>query len=146
MLPQLQKIDEKGINYYFSFTLNDYEKEGFEPNVRKVADRINTFKTLSEKIGRDKVIWRFDPLIMTDTIDVQVLLDRIFKIGEQLSKHTNKLVISFADISTYRKVRSNLHKHKVNYKEFNPETMIEVAKGLKELNKTLGLEISTCWL
>lgn len=144
IIPHLKEIDDKGINYYFSFTLNDYEKEGFEMRVRKLDKRIDTFKMLSEKIGKDKVVWRFDPLIMTDKITVESLLDKVLRVGNQIANYTNKLVISFADISTYRKVQNNLNKHSINYKEFTPETMEAIAKGLNEINKNWGLDIATC--
>ncbi|SCZ02963.1 DUF1848 domain-containing protein [Alkaliphilus peptidifermentans] len=144
IIPHLKEIDNKGISYYFSFTVNDYEEEGFEIRVRKLDKRIDTFKRLSEKIGKDKVIWRFDPLIMTDKITVEGLLDKILKVGNQISDYTNKIVISFADISTYQKVQKNLKQHNINYKEFNPETMEAVAKGLNEINKNWGLDIATC--
>ena len=144
LIPHLTEIDKKGINYYFSFTINDYEKEGLEPRVRKLEQRIDTFKTLSEKIGKDKVIWRFDPLIMTDKINVEELIDKIFKVGNQIADYTNKLIVSFADISTYRKVQNNLRQHNINYKEFTPETMEAVAKGLNEINRNWGLDIASC--
>lgn len=144
IIPHLKEIDDKEINYYFSFTINDYEKEGFEIRVRKLDKRIDTFKVLSEKIGKDKVIWRFDPLILTDKIAVEGLLDKILKVGNQIADYTNKLVISFADISTYRKVQNNFHQHNINYKEFTPETMKAVAKGLNEINRNWGLDIATC--
>ncbi|KUO76623.1 MAG: hypothetical protein APF77_16525 [Clostridia bacterium BRH_c25] len=144
LVPCLSDIDKKGINYYFLFTMNDYGKEGFEPRVRKLEDRIDTFKLLSEKIGKDKVIWRFDPLILTDQIDVEALLDKIYKIGSRIADYTNKLIISFVDISIYRKVQNNLLRRKINYKEFTPEAMETVAKELSTMNRSWGLEIATC--
>ena len=57
MLKYLPELDRRGIHYYFQVTLNDYEKEGFEPNVPSVAKRIETFKKLSQLIGKEKVIW-----------------------------------------------------------------------------------------
>lgn len=144
LIPYLKKIDEREINYYFTFSLNDYDNEGLEPNVRKLEDRISTFKRLSDNIGKDKVIWRFDPLIMTDRIDVDVLLDKIHRVGNQISDYTNKLVISFADISSYRRVQNNLRKMNINYKEFTSEMMHEVALGLSQMNKSWGLDITTC--
>ncbi len=144
VIPYLKEVDSKGINYYFLFTVNDYEKEGLEIGVRSLDKRIDTFKMLSERIGKDKVIWRFDPLILTDKITVEGLLDKILKVGNQIADYTNKLVISFADISAYRKVQNNLHRHHINYKEFTPETMEAVAKGLNDINKNWGLDIATC--
>ncbi len=144
IIPHLKEINRMGINYYFSFTLNNYEKEGFEPGVRVLEKRINTFKKLSYKIGKDKVIWRFDPLILTDKLSVDDLLNKIYEIGEQISSYTNKLVISFADISSYSKVQNNLQRKNIYYKEFTPETMEAVAKGLNHINKNWGLDIATC--
>ena len=73
ILPYLHELDERGIHYYFQVTLNDYVKEGFEPNVSSVDDRVETFKKLSEMIGKERVIWRFDPLIITPNITPRVL-------------------------------------------------------------------------
>ena len=39
--------------YYFQFTLNDYVREGLEPNVPPVAERIDTFKRLAGRIGKE---------------------------------------------------------------------------------------------
>ena len=39
LIPLLKILDEKGIHYYFQFTLNDYEKEGFEPNMPTLEKR-----------------------------------------------------------------------------------------------------------
>ena len=107
ILKHLKTFDDKHINYYFQFTLNDYEKENFEQNVPHLNKRIETFIELSETIGKQKLIWRFDPLILTDTIGVSDLLERISNIGDKLYKYTDKLVISFADIKKYDKRRKN---------------------------------------
>ncbi len=45
--------------------LNDNDDENFEPNVPPLNDRISTFSELSELIGKEKVVWRFDTLILT---------------------------------------------------------------------------------
>ena len=58
--------------YYFQFTLNDYVREGLEPNVPPVAERIDTFKRLADRIGKERVIWRFDPLMLGPAADTAV--------------------------------------------------------------------------
>ncbi len=90
-----------------------------------VDKRIETFIELSERIGKEKVIWRFDPYLLTDTSGVEELLRRTEYIGDKLKNHTDKLVFSFADIKTYKKVQNNLSKDSVPYIEFNERTMIE---------------------
>jgi DNA repair photolyase len=144
MLKHIGFLDDNIKNYYFQFSINDYREEGFEKNVPNLEKRIDTFKILSEKIGREKVIWRFDPLLLTDKIDVPELFERVKNIGDQLQNHTNKLVFSYADIKVYSKVAANLKKERVPYREFSSESMIEFAKGLQKLNKTWGFELATC--
>jgi DNA repair photolyase len=144
ILNHLDFIKEKIPNYYFQFTLNDYDEEKLEPNVPSVSSRIETFIQLSGKIGREKVIWRFDPLILTDKIGVDDLLRKVENIGNQLKGYTEKMVFSFADIKLYKKVQNNLRKNSINYQEFNESRMNEFAMGLQQLNKSWNFEIGTC--
>lgn len=131
-------------NYYFQFTLNDYDHEGFEGKVPKLDSRIETFKELSKRIGKEKVVWRFDPLMLTKDLSVKELLKRLEQIGNELFAYTSKLVFSFADISIYSKVESNLKKEQIDYVEFSLDTMFEFAEGLRNLNKNWNLELATC--
>ena len=156
ILPYLPELDRRGIHYYFQMTLNDYEREGFEPGVPPLRERIETFKELSKRIGRERVIWRFDPLMLAPGIDTQELLRRVSRLGSQLKGYTDKLVISFIDINAYRKVRRNLTKETncftestVASGEFTRPQMEEIADGLAKLRaswRTEGwnLTLATC--
>jgi len=144
IIKYLDYLNEKNINYYFQFTLNNYDTEKLEPNVPNVQERIETFIELSEKIGKEKVIWRFDPLILTDKIGINELLLKVENIGNQLKKHTDKLVFSFADIKIYKKVQNNLRSNSIPYQEFNERTMTEFAVGLQRLNENWNFELATC--
>lgn len=144
IIPYLPILDDLGIHYYFQFTLNNYEKEKLEPNLPKIESRIKTFIELSNQIGKEKVIWRFDPLILSDSISVKSMIQRIFEIGDKLHTFTNKLVFSFADISCYQKVKKNLSKFSNSYREFSKEEMILFSKELSNINKNWGLKLATC--
>lgn len=144
LMKYLSEIEKRDIKYYFQFTLNDYESERLEPKVPPLIERIETFKELSSSIGKDKVIWRFDPLILTDKLNVNQLLERIENIGDQIHEYTKKLVYSYADISNYAKVKRNLKNADVISREFTEETMFEAAEKISELNKKWNLEVATC--
>ena len=107
-----------------------------------VAERIDTFKRLAGRIGKERVIWRFDPLLLSDKISIDVLLDRIAKIGRQLKGYTEKLIFSFIDIASYRKVQKNLAG--LNCRELSKEDQVRFAQGLSQLNIELSLELATC--
>ena len=144
IIKHLNFFDELIRNYYFQFTLNDYDKEKLEPNVPSVQSRIDTFIELSEKIGRDKIIWRFDPLMLTDKIGVEELLKKVENIGNKLVNYTDKLVFSFADIMIYKKVQNNLLKNSIHYYEFNEQLMNEFASGLQQFNRNWNFQLATC--
>jgi len=144
MIKHIDFLNENIKNYYFQYTLNDYGMERLEGKVPELETRIETFKVLSNRIGKDRIIWRFDPLLLTDNITVEELLNRVEKIGNILYTYTNKLVFSYADISVYRKVENNLKKRGINYVEFSLDSMIKFAEGLQKLNSNWGLELATC--
>jgi len=143
MISKLKKINEMNYNYYFQFTLNDYPNK-LEPNIPSLQKRIKTFKNLSNIIGKEKIIWRFDPLILTEDIDIDNLVSRIENVGSQIKNYTEKLVISFADIKVYKKVQNNLKRNNINYKIFNKEKMKEIAGKIAELINKWDMKVATC--
>ena len=144
LLEYLPILEKRKIGCYIQYSLNDYEKEGLEKNVPSLSERISTFKLLVGKLGYGHVIWRFDPLVLTDKISIDALLSKIENIGNQLLGYTEKLVFSFADILSYRKVLSNLQKANIHYIDWNDQQMLEFARRLSELNKKWNYELATC--
>ena len=144
LLEHLDELKERNIGCYIQYTLNDYEKEGLEKGVPVLDERIDTFKRLVNKLGKDRVIWRFDPLILTDSIGLDDLLKKIENIGNQLLGYTEKLVFSYADIALYKKVKANLDKSHVCYQEWTVSQMEEFAKRLSELNHKWHYQLATC--
>lgn len=144
LLDHLDKLKEKNIGCYIQYSLNDYENEGLEKAVPPLEGRIDTFKRLVDKLGKGRVIWRFDPLILTDHIELDDLLGKVEKIGDQLQGYTEKLVFSYADIALYKKVKANLEKGHVNYREWTEPQMEEFAHRLSELNQKWHYHMATC--
>lgn len=156
ILPYLHKLDEMGIHYYFQVTLNDYVKEGFEPNVPSVEERIETFRELSRMVGKQRVIWRFDPLIITEKLTPAILLEKIWNVGNMLKGACEKLVFSFVDVNAYRKVQRNMVKETscfstetVASAEMTNAQRLEIVEGLvkiREAWKSEGWEVTmaTC--
>ncbi len=106
-LPMMDKLDDlKDYNYYFQFTLTGYGKD-IEPNLPdKRKQMIGIFRTLSSKIGNEKVIWRYDPIVFTDRYTAEYHIKAFREIAEALQGHTGKAVISFIDF--YAKTKKNM--------------------------------------
>lgn len=156
ILQYLSELDKRGIHYYFQITLNDYAKEGLEPNVPSIEKRVATFRLLSNMIGHERVIWRFDPLVITPEITPRDLLSRIWKIGNMLKGYTDKLVFSFVDVRAYRKVQNNLIKETSCFTKDNVMTAEisemqrnEIVAGLVKLREVWAVQgwkisLATC--
>jgi len=84
----------------------------------------------SSRHGNDRVVWRFDPFLLLDSLTPRVLLDRIERIGERIVPHTPRLVFSFIDIKAYAKVARNLERAGIRAREFGKEEMLEVGAGV----------------
>ncbi len=145
LIPLLGEIDALGFRYYFTFTLNDYDQERLEPGIPPLSERIDTFRRLSEQVGRERVIWRFDPIIVGGPLTPEALLERIARVGAAVHRYTRKLVISFVDIEQYRAVRKRLGAYAGGaFGEPGPEAIARIAGGIRELNRSWGLEVAAC--
>jgi DNA repair photolyase len=144
LLPYLPELDRRGVGYYFQFTLNDYESEGLEPGMPPLSERIATFQELSQTLGKARVVWRADPLLLADGLDVDRLLERVARVGERTYSFTEKLVIAFADIERYAKVQRRLRAFGRGCRELSPDEMCAFAEKLVFAAKSWGLSIATC--
>ena len=104
LIPHLDKIDRLGYRYYFQYTVNGYGNL-LEPNVPPLDKCIDAFCELSCQIGPDKVIWRYDPIILSNMTDIAYHKDRFSYILDRLHRSTRRVVISIVD--DYRKASIN---------------------------------------
>lgn len=92
----LDVLDSMGYSYLFQFTLNDYPSI-LEPKLPALSHRIETMQILGEKIGKEKVIWRYDPIIISNITPVSYHIEHFHKLVEALSPWTTRVMISFYD-------------------------------------------------
>ena len=126
--------------YYFQFTLTGYGKD-IEPNLpNKREELISTFKALSKKIGKEKVIWRYDPIIFTKKYSPEYHLKAFEQIATALKGYTEKCVISFVDI--YAKNKKNMEL--LDLYEIDKNELLEFAKKIAGIAKDNGMKIGSC--
>ena len=96
MLPYLKEIDEMGYKYYFQVTITDYEDD-IEKNVPNMAEVMATFILMSEKLGKDRMDWRFDPILINNKYTIDYHIEKFEMMCRWLSKSTNRCILSFVD-------------------------------------------------
>jgi len=144
LMKYLSEIDRLGFSYYFQFTLNDYEQK-YEPGLPPLEKRLETFRELSRLIGKQRVIWRFDPLMITDTISLDELIKRVIRTGDQLRDYAEKLVFSFVDIGRYPRVKAHFKKANIIARELSEAEMLRFAGEVSEhCRHNWGIQLATC--
>ena len=144
-LPHIAGLDRRGYRSYTLFTLNDYGAEGLEPGIPPLEERIGTFHSLSRMTGKERIVWRCDPLLLTGTLNVAGLLERVRTMGDAIAPYTERMVISFIDIAKYPKVARNLAGRGFGgVREFTPAEEEQFAAGLRDLNRSWDLVITAC--
>lgn len=137
MLPKLSLI--KDYQYYFQFTLNPYDF-AFETCVPRKTIVIDTFKRLSDIIGPQRVIWRYDPIILNGAIDVGYHEKYFEVLAKKLHKHTSKCIISFVD--NYKKTDKVFKAHGVH--EIDDEKKRIIARKISDVARNYNLKVEMC--
>jgi DNA repair photolyase len=144
-LPALRDLVREGRQVQVLFTVNDYIAEGLEPGLPPLADRIDVFHEVSKIVGKGRLSWRFDPVLLSDTLTVERVMDRMGEIGDLLSGRTSRLVFSFIELERYPRVRRNLAAcgaGGVREPSVAEETVI--ARRIAEMNEEWGLALEAC--
>jgi len=81
LMARLSELDSRGYRYYFQFTLNDYPHL-LEPNVPGLGERLDTLRTLSDRLGPERVVWRYDPIVVSSVTPTDYHLERLEGIGD----------------------------------------------------------------
>lgn len=139
--PMIDRLDElKDYKYYFQFTLTGYGQD-IEKNIYyKKGKIIPTFKNISDKIGCERVIWRYDPIIFNGTYNEEYHLRAFNQIAHELSGYTKKCVISFVDI--YAKNKKNMES--INNYTLNNDALFDFCANLNSIAKQNNIEVASC--
>ena len=139
IIPKLDQLDEYGHRYYFQITINAYGRV-IENNVPDLNDLISSFIEISKKIGKPKVIWRYDPIILSKEFTIDYHVNKFEYISRKLYPHTERCVISFLDM--YPNTRKKLSN--IGLKEISKNDMAIIANRFSLINRKYNLEIVTC--
>lgn len=149
LIKHLDELDQRGLNYYFQFTLNPYNTT-FEPNVPPLQERIETMVELASRIGPERVVWRYDPVILSSISPVGWHLEQAERIAGLLKEATRRLVFSFYDY--YGKGQGRLNKALtgtgIKLEDITApeqgEALDQVAWGFKAIADRYTLQIFSC--
>lgn len=144
LLPRLPELDRSGFRYYFQYTLLGNPRI-LDPLVPDPAAAVRTFRTLVERIGPDRVIWRYDPIVLSSQTGPEFHLRIFGEIASALRGFTRRVVVSFLDIYPAIAPRlRRLEKGGCKIVEPSPESLARLVPGLAGIAGENGMEVQSC--
>ncbi|ADL06562.1 DUF1848 domain-containing protein [Lacrimispora saccharolytica] len=138
--PMMKRIRELGDTpFYIQFTLTGYG-EDVEPGLPDKRRMINVFNKTAEQVGKDRMVWRYDPIFLNSRYNEEYHLRAFEKIAGSVWGSAEKVVISFLD--KYGKTERNMSGIPVN--ELSEEGMKKLGGGLARIADAYGLRIEAC--
>ena len=135
MFRNLEKIDK--FNQYWHITITPYGKE-IEPNVPPVDEVIDSFKFLSERLGKEKVTLRYDPIFISEKYSLEKHIESFDYILDSLSDYTTEAIISFIDL--YEKTKRNFP----NAKEVTQDERLRIGEEFAKIGEKYNIKVKTC--
>ena len=137
MLDRLHLL--KDYHYYFQFTLTPYDTD-IEPYLPPKDQILNSFIRLSEQIGKKRIIWRYDPIILSERMNSAYHIEHFGNLARRLSDHTEKCIISFIDM--YRHIQSRMAS--LSLRPPDASEMRMLAENMAEIGGRQKMKIETC--
>lgn len=137
-------LNDLGYKYYFQYTITGYPRT-LEKSVPKPLKSIETFSRISDVLGAGRIIWRYDPILLSNVVDVAEHKRLFSKIAGMLQGKTRRVMVSFADF--YKKTEKNLQTiERLNYRDIvsERESLLDLSQYMREVAASYGMEIQTC--
>ena len=146
LIKYLPELDQKGYKYYFQYTMIGYPKS-IDPKSPPIDTAIKTFQELSELIGKERVIWRYDPILYSNETPLEWHVKQISFLIRKLKLYTKRLVISLID--PYRKTRIRMEKETGSSFSLAPDAFEisaynQLIRWIGREANNAGLEARTC--
>lgn len=140
MLERLDELDATGIPYYFQFTITPYGRD-LEPHLpANKTGLIETFKALSERIGPERVIWRYDPILFSEKYSMGFHKRAFAKCAGLLEGSAARVVISFLDMD-YNNTKNI---QSLGISDGTADEKNELAAYIADIARGYGMTVETC--
>lgn len=143
LMEHLPEIERNGYPYYSLITATGYPRF-LEPMAPLPEEAVLFFKELAGRIGRRRVIWRYDPVIFTNETDFDFHVKNFSNLVQRLSSFTSRVIVSFFD--PYPKVLRRLNKAGIAVEKAagSSEQQIDLLTRFAAVATRTGLEIQSC--
>lgn len=137
ILDKLKYIDKPVL---FHVTLTPY-KNDIELNVLSKKTIIEAIKRLSDIVGIDNLVIRYDPIFISDYYSVEYHIRAFDKLCYLLNGYVNKIIVSFID--DYKNVRKN--EKSLKFRPFTEDDYRLIGENFSKSARSNGMTVQTCF-
>ena len=137
MLPLLCQLSD--FPSIFHYTITPYGGD-LEPRVPPIGESIDCFRRLSDMIGKERIIWRYDPIIINKMYPMGYHMEIFASIAERLEGYTERCMFSFVD--RYRHLESRLSA--LGVEEVDAIVRDTLAAHLAQQASSRDMQLFTC--
>ena len=138
LLPYVEEINKK-YHCLYHYTITPYEDD-IEPNVPDIIESIHTLKQLSNIVGKEKIILRFDPILLTPKYTKEIIYRLFHYIVRKTHDYVKQYTFNFVNV--YDKVKKNF----LDLEPISKEDKEEIAIELGKIAMEYGIYLQTCIL
>ena len=144
-LPNLNEVHRRGFPFMVQYTINGYPR-ALEVSVLEAEKATEHVRQVSDRFGKDVVVWRYDTVLISSLTPVEFHLENFERIAKLLRGHTNECVISFAQI--YRKTKRNLDRaaaeEHFTWREAANEERLRILRTFLRIAKSNHMALTIC--
>lgn len=141
LIPYLAELEDRGYYFYFHFTITGLPR-ALEPGASSTEEAISQFRTIATRLSPLHIQWRFDPIVITDEIDISFEIKTFERIAAALEGYTYRCYISFVHL--YQRVTRNFRKRGITFRDLEDQEKIELANRISEVGKNYGIALYAC--
>lgn len=130
----LKEVRDLGYEFYLHFTITPYNKN-IEKNIPDKNLLIKNFQIISKLFGKEKIIWRYDPIILNDDFDANYHINNFKNFADNLNGYTDECIFSFVQI--YSKIKNNI-------KNINDDDKLLLIENMKEISEKNNIKLKSC--
>ncbi|MBN1937998.1 MAG: DUF1848 domain-containing protein [Candidatus Aminicenantes bacterium] len=144
LVPFLEELEIRGFSYYFQFTLMD-NPPFLDPDGPGFRETAAAFRELAERTGPDRLVWRYDPIVLSNRTGPAFHRERFEEISAALAGSTRRVMISLVDFyrAAARRFRA-LEADGIVVRQPSPEDLAELIPPLASCAERRGMEIWSC--
>jgi hypothetical protein len=141
LLPYLQEVEERGYRFYFLYTMMDNPR-AIDPGCPPLKRALKTFHALARRVGPDKVIWRYDPVVITNMTNPEFHKQAFRRIAGELREYTGRCIVSH--VQFYRKAETRFKDKGLECETAGEKTIGDLLRFMAEEAQARGMDIQSC--